>query len=236
MAQSAALLRVLQRRDQVGERRVVDAAPALGCGDGETDGEVGLPDARGPEEDHILSPLDEAQRKETLQLVALDARLEAEVEVGQGLHGREPGRPGRDQGRGSVGWFPFGQAFDLKKLLEVRWVNRRGLFVFYHSGKPLRSLRRCWATACREAGAAGRLVHDLRRTFARNRRRAGVSEGDVMRLAGWRTRSMFDRYNIIDEADLEAAVARRYGTLRATSEPPAASPPSLSSSAATRPL
>src|SRR2546422_137591 len=36
-------------------------------------------------------PLDEAQRMETLQLVALDARLEAEVEVGQGLHGREPG-------------------------------------------------------------------------------------------------------------------------------------------------
>lgn len=30
----------------------------------------------------------------------------------------------------------------------------------------------------------------------------GVSEGEIMRLCGWKTRAMFDRYNIIDEADL----------------------------------
>jgi len=34
-----------------------------------------------------------------------------------------------------------------------------------------------------------------------------VSEGEIMRLCGWETRSMFDRYNIIDEADLASAVA-----------------------------
>jgi hypothetical protein len=30
-----------------------------------------------------------------------------------------------------------------------------------------------------------------------------------MQLCGWRTRSMFDRYNIIDETDRANAVAKR---------------------------
>ncbi len=31
-----------------------------------------------------------------------------------------------------------------------------------------------------------------------------------MRLCGWETRELLDRYNIIDERDLARAVARRY--------------------------
>src|SRR5437763_8842115 len=93
VAQSPRLLRVLERRDEVGERGVVDAAAALGRGDGEAHGQVRLPDTRGPEEHHIFASLDEAQRVETLELVALDARLETEVEVGEGLHGREARGP-----------------------------------------------------------------------------------------------------------------------------------------------
>jgi len=67
-----------------------------------------------------------------------------------------------------------------------------------------------WARACKKAGLKGRLVHDLRRTAARDFRRRGVSEGEIMKLCGWKTRIMFDRYNIIDEADLAEAVAKRF--------------------------
>ena len=106
--------------------------------------------------------------------------------------------------------FPFGLAPELKQLLEERWVKRDGLFVFQHRGKRIQSFRRAWTRACKKAGLEGRLVHDLRRSAARDLRRRGVSEEEIMRLCGWKTRAMFDRYNIIDEADLAEAVAKRF--------------------------
>ena len=109
--------------------------------------------------------------------------------------------------------FPFGLAPALATLLQVRWETRNGLYVFHREGQPIGigALRSAWRRATKRAGLLGRLVHDLRRSAARDFRRAGVSEGEIMRLCGWETRSMFDRYNIIDEDDLAAAVAKRFG-------------------------
>jgi len=135
---------------------------------------------------------------------------------------------------GDARTFPFGQAPDLKALLAAAWLTRQGPFVFQRDGRPLRSFCKAWDSACRRAGLEGRLVHDLRRTAARELRRAGVSEGEIMKLCGWRTRAMFDRYNIIDEADLAAAVAKRYanGQVTAKGQAPATQPADVSSSAA----
>lgn len=109
--------------------------------------------------------------------------------------------------------FPFGLAPALKGLLDRRWAVRDGLYVFHRNGQALGigAVRSAWGRATKRAGLDGMLIHDLRRTAARDYRRAGVSEGEVMKLCGWETRSMFDRYNIIDEADLAAAVAKRFG-------------------------
>jgi len=136
--------------------------------------------------------------------------------------------------------FPFGLACELKQLLEERWGVRDGLFVFHRNGQRIGSFRCVWKRACKKAGLEGRLVHDLRRTAARDFRRAGLSEGEIMKLCGWKTRSMFDRYNIIDEADLAAAVAKRFGgqltankrQTTANTSPPTAPVGPLSSSAA----
>ena len=72
------------------------------------------------------------------------------------------------------------------------------------------ALEHQWTRARKRAGLADRLMHNLRRTAARDFRRAGVSEREIMKLCGWKTRAMFDRYNIIDEADLASAVAKRF--------------------------
>jgi hypothetical protein len=65
-----------------------------------------------------------------------------------------------------------------------------------------------------ELGEAGAPMLDVA-ALRLDIRRAGVSEGEIMRLCGWETRSMFDRYNVIDEGDLARAVAKRYGTVAA---------------------
>ncbi len=106
--------------------------------------------------------------------------------------------------------FPFGEAPEICSILLERFRARKGLRVFHRNGLPMGDFRKTWAKACKSAGIEGKLVHDLRRTAARDFRRAGVSEGEIMKLCGWKTRAMFDRYNIIDSADLSRAVAQRF--------------------------
>lgn len=86
------------------------------------------------------------------------------------------------------------------------------------NGKPIKDFRTIWANACKHAGCPSRMFHDLRRTAARNLRRAGISEGVIMRIGGWKTRSVFDRYNITDQRDIASAMLRLEAVERAQAE------------------
>jgi integrase len=89
-------------------------------------------------------------------------------------------------------------------------------WVFSRFGEQIRKFAKSWSNAVKAAGlitAEGKpakLFHDLRRTGVRNLLRSGVPEKVAMAISGHKTRSIFDRYNIVSESDLKDA-ARKLG-------------------------
>jgi integrase len=109
----------------------------------------------------------------------------------------------------------------LRALIERRLAVRRldTPLVFHVNGRPMGDWRKRWARACLLAGFASqdpvsrkitvhKLRYDTRRSVVRNLTRAGVPERVAMEQTGHRTRSVFDRYNIVSERDLADAGGR----------------------------
>lgn len=96
---------------------------------------------------------------------------------------------------------------ELRGWLEMAF-SQRSLdchFLISYQGHSVSEVKTAWQSARQKANLPQVLIHDLRRTAVRNMIRAGISEKIAMLISGHKTRSMFDRYHIIDERDIVQA-------------------------------
>jgi integrase len=137
----------------------------------------------------------------------------AQIDFNAGVIRLEPGTTKSGEGRA----FPFLSLPSLGRLLvrqgEHVAAMRRELsavipFVFPRpDGRRIGQFHKEWTRACKAAGVV-RMVHDLRRSAVRSMLRAGINEKVAMMLAGFKTRAILDRYHVVSEADLTAAVEK----------------------------
>jgi integrase len=139
----------------------------------------------------------------------------AQVDRDQGIVRLEPGTTKNDEGRTVY------LDGELTVVIEAQWSRRKRLGValpwVFLNGKGddrIKPFDQTWHRACRRAGYLGKLFHDLRRTACRNMVRANVPERVAMMVSGHKTRSVFDRYNIVDDKDLRLAATKHEAYLQ----------------------
>ena len=133
-----------------------------------------------------------------------------QVDLDQGIAWLEVGETKNDEGR------TIYLDKELKEIFQQQWETRKKKrlavpYVFNNEDGTDRVMdfRKSWKSACKEADIGESFFHDFRRTAVRNMVRAGVPERVAMMVSGHKTRSVFERYNIVSDTDLRLAAQKQ---------------------------
>jgi integrase len=88
----------------------------------------------------------------------------------------------------------------VKEDLSLVWTNV--------NSESQQHIRKCWKHACEKAGLVGRIPHDFRRVAVTRFEYLGISRKVAMQLVGHETESIYNRYTIVRQRDLEEAVSK----------------------------
>jgi len=139
----------------------------------------------------------------------------AQVDREQGIVRLEPGDTKNDDGRTVY------LDTELQEIFKSHWEKRKSakkiipyVFPNEEGTDRIRDFRGAWKKACTEAQIGKRLFHDFRRTAVRNMVRSGIPERVAMMISGHKTRTVFDRYNIVNADDLKKAASRQEAYLQ----------------------
>jgi integrase len=134
----------------------------------------------------------------------------SQVDRDNGIVRLEPGETKNDDGR------TIYLDDELQEVFNMQWELRKKsrkltpyVFPGNNGNEQIKDFRFSWNTACKDAKIGKRLFHDFRRTAVRNMVRAGIPEAIAMKISGHKTRSIFERYNIVNEKDLQIAAQKQ---------------------------
>jgi integrase len=111
---------------------------------------------------------------------------------------------------------------ELREVFKHQWETRKRngtllpyVFLNDKGTDKVKRFDKSWHTACKTAKIGKRIFHDLRRTAVRNMVRSGIPERVAMMISGHKTRSVFERYNIVSDTDLKLAARKQETYLEA---------------------
>ncbi len=127
----------------------------------------------------------------------------SQIDRNLGIVRLEPGETKNDEGRTVY------LDDELKEIFDKQWEDRKAakklipyVFLNHKGDDRLKRFYKTWKKACFDAGIGVKIFHDFRRTAVRTMVRSGIPERVAMMVSGHKTRSVFDRYNIVNDQDL----------------------------------